>query len=114
MSTSVEGIWQAIKNGRGHNVDWFSEQTPAATLAITLTAMANSQGGTILMGIAGPTATPMGVRDAESTIDRVLQAALSIEPPLIIPFPRVVLLKGQSVVVVSIPHGMPHVYSYDG
>jgi ATP-dependent DNA helicase RecG len=114
MSVSVEDIWQAIKNGRGNNVDWFSEQTPAAALAATLTAMANSQGGTVLMGVAGPTATPMGVRDSESTIDRVLQAALSIEPPLIIPLPRVMLLKGQSIVVVSIPQGMPHVYSFDG
>jgi len=114
MSASVEDIWQAIKIGRSSNIDWFSEQTPPASLAATLAAMANSQGGTVLMGVAGPTATPVGVRDTETTIDRVLQAALSIEPPLIIPLPRVMLLKGQSIVIVSIPQGMPHVYSFDG
>ena len=77
-------------------------------------AMANTHGGTILMGVAGPTGSALGVRDPDSTIDRVIQAALSLDPPLIIPVPRVKEVSGQSVVIARIPPGMPHVYSQDG
>lgn len=114
MSASVEDIWQAIRSGRDARLDWFGEQTSPSTLAATMAAMANGHGGLLLIGVVGPTASPLGVRDPDSVIDRVLQAALSIEPPLIIPLPRVVLLKGQPVVVVSVPPGMPHIYALDG
>ncbi|HLV35245.1 MAG TPA: ATP-binding protein [Spirillospora sp.] len=103
-----------IRDGRHTRVDWFSEQTPLSIVATTMTAMANSQGGTILMGVAGPTGTPLGVRDADSVVDRILQAALSLDPPLIIPVPRVLVFNGQSIVVAQVPQGMPHVYSTDG
>lgn len=111
---SVEDIWHAIKNGRDVRLDWFGEQTSPSTLAATMAAMANTHGGRMLLGVVGPTASPLGVRDADAVIDRVLQAALTIEPALIIPLPRVMLLKGQPVVVVEIPIGMPHLYTLDG
>ncbi len=114
MSSAVDDLWQAIKNGRDTRLDWFGEQTAPATLAAAMAAMANTQGGTLLLGVVGPSASPLGVRDATSVIDRVLQAALSVEPALIIPMPRVLALKGQNVVVVDIPRGMPHIYALDG
>ncbi|MBZ0300697.1 MAG: putative DNA binding domain-containing protein [Anaerolineae bacterium] len=103
-----------IRDGRHTRVDWFSEQTPLGIIATTMTAMANSQGGLILMGVAGPTGAAIGVRDADGTVDRVLQAALSLDPPLIIPVPHVTHFNSQSVVIIQIPQGMPHVYSLDG
>lgn len=103
-----------IRDGRHARVDWFSEQTPLNQIASTMTAMANSQGGMILVGVAGPTGSALGVRDADSAVDRILQAALSLDPPLIIPVPRVTLFNNQSFVVAQIPKGMPHVYSLDG
>src|SRR6266496_4206403 len=51
MNTSVDDVWQMIKEGRGTQTDWFSEQVPPETLAETLTAMANSQGGTLILGV---------------------------------------------------------------
>jgi ATP-dependent DNA helicase RecG len=105
---------QIIKDGRHTRVDWFSEQTPLSQVASAMTAMANTQGGMILMGVAGPTGTPIGVRDADGAVDRVLQAALSLDPPLIIPVPRIGQHNGQSIVIAHIPPGMPHVYSVDG
>jgi ATP-dependent DNA helicase RecG len=114
MSDSDLDLYQIIKDGRHTKVDWFSEQTPLGQVATTMTAMANTQGGMILMGVAGPTGTPIGVRDADGAVDRVLQAALSLDPPLIIPVPRVSVFNGQSIVIAHIPPGMPHVYSLDG
>jgi ATP-dependent DNA helicase RecG len=44
----------------------------------------------------------------------VLEAALSIEPPLIIPLPQPVPVKGSPMVIAQVPRGMSHVYSLDG
>ena len=109
-----DDLWQLIKNGRSERLDWLSENAPLDTMATLLTAMANSRGGTLVLGIIGPTSTLIGVRDPGNAIDRVIQAALSIEPPLIIPMPRTVPLKDKQVIVVHVPPGMPHVYALDG
>lgn len=109
-----DDLWQLIKNGRSERLDWLSENAPLDAMASVLTAMANSRGGTLVLGMIGPTATLLGVRDASNAIDRIIQAALSIEPPLIIPMPRASTLKDKQVIVVHIPPGMPHVYAHDG
>lgn len=112
MSTDDLGL--SVKNGRNIRLDWLAESAPINAIAANLTAMANTQGGTLIMGIVGPTATMIGVRDIDNVIDRMLQAALSIEPPLIIPMPRVIRMNDRPVVIAHIPPGMPHVYSLDG
>jgi ATP-dependent DNA helicase RecG len=111
---SSDDLWLRIKEGRSDRLDWLGENAPLDNMATILTAMANSYGGTLILGVVGPTAALIGVRDAATAIDRVIQAALSIEPPLIIPMPLSVILKDKQVVVVHIPPGMPHVYALDG
>lgn len=73
---------------------------PVNQLEEALAALANQSGGTLALAL-----TPLS--DVEDSLDRVLQAALSIEPPLIMPLPRRV---GQRVMAV-VPSGMPHVYA---
>jgi ATP-dependent DNA helicase RecG len=111
---SADDLWQAVKNGRNTRLDWLAESAPIDAIAANLTAMANTQGGMLVIGIVGPTATLIGVRDVENVLDRLIQASLSIEPPLIIPMPRALRLNDRPVVVAQIPPGMPHVYSLDG
>ncbi len=114
MSEAIDDLWQAVKAGRTARLDWLAEQAPLSTLAATLTALANSQGGTLLVGVVGPAGSVLGVRDSATAVDRVLQAALSLEPPLILSLPRVTIHRGQEVVVVSVPAGMPHIYAHEG
>jgi ATP-dependent DNA helicase RecG len=76
--------------------------------------MANAHGGTLLLGVAPRGDKPAGVDDAENAVNRVLEAALSIQPPLIIPLPQQVQVKGSPMVVVQIPRGMPYVYALEG
>ncbi|MGQ9888091.1 MAG: ATP-binding protein [Aggregatilineales bacterium] len=114
MSEAVDDLCHILKGGRTARLDWAAEQTPVAALAATLAALANSHGGTLLIGVVGPAGSVLGVRDSASTVDRVLEAALAIEPPLILSLPRVETCRGQQVVVVTVPPGMPHVYSYEG
>lgn len=114
MSEIDPDLKNILQGGRGTRIDWFSEQTPANAIASTMTAMANSLGGLIILGVAGPTGSALGVRDAELAVDRILQAALAIEPPLIIPLPQTVKHAGLSFIVAQVPQGMPNVYSLDG
>lgn len=114
MSTPADDLWQVLKSGRSERTDWMSESSATESLAATMVAMANSQGGVVLVGVTGQTGTVVGVRDADNAVDRVLQAALSIDPPLIIPMPQIARLRDRPVVVAHVPRGMPHVYSTDG
>jgi ATP-dependent DNA helicase RecG len=111
---TIDDIWQLVKSGRSARADWLGEQASPHTMAATLAAMANSLGGTLLIGVVGQSASMVGVRDTEGVIDRVLQAALSTDPPLIIPLPRVLHMSGKAIVSVHVPQGMPHVYSVEG
>jgi ATP-dependent DNA helicase RecG len=91
-----------------------SEATTPASLAETLVAFANAEGGTVLVGIDPRSGEPQGLQDPEAALDRALQAALAIDPPLIIPVPQVVEVDGHALLMVSVPSGLSHVYSYRG
>jgi ATP-dependent DNA helicase RecG len=79
-----------------------------------MAAMANSTGGRFLLGARVIDADVIGVDDPETAIDRLLQAALSIDPPLIIPLPSAIVLAHKRLILAQIPRGMPHVYSLEG
>ncbi|MBI5960996.1 MAG: transcriptional regulator, partial [Chloroflexi bacterium] len=103
-----------LQAGRSAVVDWLPARAPVSDIAALLAAMANAHGGIVLLGVAPRTDKPVGVDDVENAIHRVLEAALSIDPSLIIPLPQVVPVKGSLMVVAQVPRGMPHVYALDG
>lgn len=107
-------IQELIAGGQGPEVDWLPGRAPVEDIAPTLTAMANSNGGTLLLGIAPRTDRIAGVDDVEAAIDRVLQATLVISPPLIIPLPKTVTVGQFTLLVAEVPKGLPHVYAHDG
>ena len=76
-------------------------------LAEALMALANSDGGALIIGLGGQA-------DDENLTDQALQAALSIDPPLIIPLPEVASREGRRVLSITVPPGLPHVYSFKG
>jgi ATP-dependent DNA helicase RecG len=103
-----------LESKKSEVLDWLPGRVPVADLAMTLAAMANTKGGTVFLGVTPRSDKPVGVDDSENSVNRVLEATLSIEPPLIIPLPQLVQVKGAPMVVVQIPRGMPYVYSLDG
>jgi len=106
--------------------------------------MANTQGGSVLLGVAPRSPQVQGLPDSEAALDLVFQAALLIDPPLVLPLPQVVWMpwaaraggqrmaekpavaaprsvepatSGQRMVPVlhvTVPAGLPNVYSVDG
>jgi ATP-dependent DNA helicase RecG len=77
-------------------------------------ALANASGGTVLVGVGPKSGRVLGLKNAEAARDKALEAAFLTDPPLIIPLPEVVTVDGKDVLVITIPPGLPHVYSLRG
>ena len=107
-------IREILTHGKGLRIDWFPEETPVSRLAETLVGMANSEGGTILIGITPRSGQIQGIQDPDSVVDRIFQAALLTDPPLVLPLPQVEEVGNDLVVKVIIPKGLPQIYAYQG
>jgi ATP-dependent DNA helicase RecG len=103
-----------IAHGLGEQLHWFPEDISPERLAVVLVGMANTNGGIILVGISPRAGQVQGVRDPEKIRDCVFQAALLVDPPLVLPFPGIENMGGLQVVRVVVPAGLPNVYSLDG
>ncbi|MEL6402900.1 MAG: ATP-binding protein [Chloroflexota bacterium] len=101
-----------LQDGQHAMLDWAMESDDMAHIAETMVAMANYKGGTVIMGVYKGKIE--GVGDTQSASDYLIEAALTAEPPLIIPLPQTVVIENKHLVVAQIPSGMPHVYAHQG
>ncbi|HEX9090428.1 MAG TPA: RNA-binding domain-containing protein, partial [Anaerolineales bacterium] len=116
-SSEVQAL---ISCGISSTLHWFPEDVPVSFLASTLVAMANSHGGTIILGVSPRFGELLGVSDLQAVQEKVFQAAVLAEPTLVLPMARQVsarsarVKKSVNLILVSVPPGLPHVYSFDG
>jgi len=116
----MEYIHSLLSQGKGPTLHWFLEDVPLARLAATLVGMVNTAGGIVIVGVSPHSGQIYGVSDTNELIERVFQAALLIDPPLVLPVPRGVTVSlldrpGDSqVVCITVPAGLPHVYNFEG
>jgi ATP-dependent DNA helicase RecG len=110
----VAELRESIRQGKGQTFDWHPGDVSVTALATVLVALANSDGGTVLIGLTPRAGRPQGLHFPEAVIDTALAAALSTTPPLIIPLPRTLEMDGRTMVSITVPPGLPHVYSLDG
>jgi ATP-dependent DNA helicase RecG len=103
-----------LAQGMTENLHWFPEDTPLSRLSAALVSMANTNGGQVILGVSPRSGEIIGVRQPEETIDRILQAALLADPPLLLPMPELQPLGATQVISVTVPAGLPNVYSLDG
>ena len=103
-----------LTQGMGTALHWFPADVPVARLATTLVGMANTRGGTVLIGVAPRSAQIQGIPEAEEAIDRIFQAALLADPPLVLPMPLRVLSGHAQLLWITIPAGLPCVYNLEG
>ena len=82
-------------------------------MAESLAALANADGGALVLGVALRGTVQTGA-DAKALRDLVLDAALQTDPPMILPSPQVMETGVGAVVVIQVPEGLPHVYSLKG
>jgi len=107
-----------LLSGQNPKVAFASEKVTVAALSETLVALANAGGGTILLGVT-QTGSVRGVQDADGLRDRVLWAALSITPPLVLPIPEQIAAdwgsgENRTLVAAHVPRGLPSVYAIKG
>ena len=114
MPLPYNDILALLEQGMAAGLHWFPEDVSAARLAATLVAMANTAGGVVLIGVSPRGGRPQGVHDSDEVTDRVFQAALLADPPLVLPVPRVGTAEGKHILVVTVPPGLPHVYNLEG
>jgi ATP-dependent DNA helicase RecG len=119
-------VQELLEQGQGPTLHWFPADVSPSRLAAVMVGMANTQGGTVLLGVAPRSAHIQGVPDPEAALDLVFQAALLIDPPLVLPVPCLVspepaglaiglaALAQPRILVITIPAGLPGVYSLDG
>jgi ATP-dependent DNA helicase RecG len=100
--------------GMGKELHWYPEDVPPSRLAATLVGMANTSGGIVLIGIAPRSGLVVGVRETQEIMDRVSQAAVLPDPPLVLPVPQVQRVDQAHVLVICVPPGLPHIYSLEG
>ncbi len=109
MPTDISTLMTAAT---GERLAHLPARTTARALAQTLAALANFNGGDVLLGVGGSSAE---AGDAPTLRDKVLQACLLADPPLILPAPQSALVEGGvSVVRVNVPAGLPNVYNVQG
>lgn len=108
----IDDLRTQIDDGQHTMLSWALESDELSDIAETMVAMANSNGGTVIMGVDN--SHIVGVYNEQEASDYLIEAALSTEPPLIIPVPKAVPIDGKTVIVANIPSGMPHVYAYQG
>ncbi len=113
MSLTDDDLRRLIAGERTAAAAWFPSAESAAVQE-TMAAMANGDGGVILLGVEGAPGVVAGLEDPSDAVEKLLQMALSMDPALIVPLPQVVTLDEKSVVALMIPRGMPHVYAVGG
>jgi len=108
----IDDLRTKIDDGQHTMLGWAMESDELSKIAETMVAMANSNGGTVIMGIDNNHI--VGVYNQQEASDYLIEAALSTEPPLIIPVPEATTVDNKTLVMAHIPSGMPHVYAYQG
>jgi len=107
-------LFNLIAQGKGPDLHWFQEDVSLSQLAATLVAFANTSGGNVLLGVSPRSGQIQGVRNVSAILDKIFQAALLADPPLILPLPKIHQVNGLQVIWITVPAGLPHVYSMEG
>ncbi len=103
-----------LAEGRGSQVDWLPDGAPISRIASTLAAMANAQGGWLILGVEPGANRIVGLDTPSRSVEEVFQAAERVEPPLLLFVPMTLNVDGRAVVVAQVPSDLPHLYAVDG
>ncbi len=110
---SAEELAALLSKGQSDRVAFLSASASQQTIAETLAALANANGGMALLGVSAKGA-PQKNSDQIALREAVVTAGLLTDPPLILPTPQITESGSGAVVVAQVPAGLPHIYSLRG
>lgn len=102
-----------LENGPKDPIAFLPANASQRTIAETLAALANANGGLALVGVTAK-GVPQKQSDLAALREAVIEATLLTDPPLILPAPQVATSSRGDVLVVQVPPGLPHLYSLHG
>lgn len=112
---AASALDQLLTTGESERLALFGERVRADELAETLAALANRNGGTVVIGIAGRARPRVeGVKAPDDVQELALDAGLIVAPPLLLPVPEQLHMEGRTLLRVTVPAGLPNVYSVHG
>ncbi len=114
MFTNAAEIYALLESGKGPQLHWFADDVSVLDLATVFTGMANRDGGIILIGVAPRSGQVFGVRDPEYLTDIIFQAAILVDPTLVLPIPQVQHVEGKDIISVTVPPGLPQAFNLEG
>ena len=104
---------ERLQNGPAQNTVFLSAKSAQLAIAETLSAMANADGGVLLLGVTARGAVQQDV-DVRQVRERLVSAGLMSEPPLILPTAAAATVEGREIVVQQVPAGLPQIYAVKG
>lgn len=111
---SADEIQALVQAGESQTVELKPESESQGDIGELLVALANTDGGTILFGVAD-TKEIVGITRLETLYNRVQAAARACRPPLNLYLTLyTVEVKGRQVVIAQLPAGGSDLYSYAG
>ncbi|MEZ4614452.1 MAG: ATP-binding protein [Caldilineaceae bacterium] len=110
---SVAEVTAYLDGGQSDHVAFLTAAVKHELIAETLAAMANANGGVVLLGVSAK-GTPQKNSDPAALRESVVEAGLLTDPPLILPTPQVAASEKGDVVIVQVPPGLPHLYNLQG
>ncbi|MBI5878507.1 MAG: DeoR family transcriptional regulator [Chloroflexi bacterium] len=96
-----------IADGSGQEIELLPEPVSARALAAQLVALANADGGTVIIGAAG-------LKSSERAHDAAMRAYMLCSPPMMLPLPERAEVDSKPCLLIHVPKGLPHVYNLRG
>lgn len=106
----MTGLLELIRQGEGDRLEFKQRTTHPTRIARTLSSLANTHGGRVLVGV-DDNGRVLGVRDVEEELFQLRQAAQHyIDPPIRLHFEEVEAENGRAVLIVTVPESAekPH------
>ncbi|MEZ4884242.1 MAG: putative DNA binding domain-containing protein [Chitinophagales bacterium] len=102
-------LLQWIDQGEGTNLEFKMEITHTSKIAKTICAFANTKGGTIVVGVADD-GEIVGLTDPKRTIQKLKDAAMMSELPVVVQFDQLEINESLVVVAAYVPrsNNKPH------
>ncbi len=104
---------EILSGGQSDQTIFLSAKSAEIRIAEALAALANTHGGIAILGVTERGSLQSGT-EAALLRDLAIQTSLLTDPPMILPTPQIVETEKGAVVVIQVPPGLPHIYSFQG
>lgn len=102
------GVEELLRRGADQRTVLLRRAPSPAAIAALIASLANSAGGTLIVGARGA-GRVRGVGDVASALQRIAQGAALVQPPLIVE-PHLLERDGRTLIVVEVPQGQDPPY----